>query len=101
MPERDVVDQPAVGPVEERHGREARRAPLGEASREETERQAGVDDVLDEKHVAAVDRPVEILEKPDAAAGAPAAVRRQLDDVELVVDRRARARGRRGRPRST
>ena len=86
MVERDVVDEAPVGAVEERHRGEARRAPLGEAAGQEPERQTGVDDVLDEQHVATGDWPVEVLEQAHAAARATAAVRRQLDHVELVVD---------------
>ena len=92
--ERDVVHQPAVRTVEERHRGEARRAALAEAAREESEREARVDDVLDEQHVAALERDVEILQEPDAASAAAASVRRELDDVELVVEgQRAREVG--------
>jgi hypothetical protein len=57
------------------------------------ERQAGVDDVLDDQHVAAFDARVEILEEPDR--GRPACLFRriagQLDEVD-VVEERQRAR---------
>ena len=99
--ERDVVDEPAVRAVEERHGGEARRPALGEAPREEAERQPGVDDVLDDHDVTTGERTVEILEQPHAAAASSAAVGSELDHVELVVAARAPARGRRGRRRST
>ena len=72
--ERDVVDEPAVRPVEQRHRREARGLALGERAGEEGERQAGVDDVLDEDDVASGDRAVEVLQQPDAASRAAAAV---------------------------
>ena len=64
---------------------EARRRALGEGSREEAERQPGVYDVLDEDHVAPSEWTVEVLQEPDASPTLPAAVGRQLDDVELVV----------------
>ena len=62
-------------------------AAVGEAPRQEAQRQTRVDDVLDEQHVAAGERPVEVLEEPNASARATAAVRRELDDIELVIER--------------
>ena len=59
---------------------------LRERAREERERQARVDDVRDEDHVAPLDRLVEILEQPDAAAAA-VGVARELDQVDRVQDR--------------
>jgi hypothetical protein len=47
------------------------------------EREARVDDVLDHEHVAVLDRGLEVLEQPDAAA---AAVGGELEEVELVWD---------------
>ena len=70
--ERDVVDEPAVRAVEQRHGREAGGIAQRERLREEVQRQAGVDDVLDDEHVPADDGRVEILEQPHAAAAPPA-----------------------------
>ena len=84
--ETDVLDEPAVGPVEQRHGGDALRAALRERAREEGERQAGVDDVRDEDHVAPLDRRVEILEQADAATP-PVGVARELDQVDRVQDR--------------
>ena len=62
--QRDVVDEAAIRPVEERHRGEARRAALGEAPREEAEREARVDYVLDEQDVASGERAVQILDDP-------------------------------------
>jgi hypothetical protein len=52
-------------------------------------RQPGVDHVLDEQHVAATDVSVEILEQPHAAraAGTPAVVAGELDEVDAMHDR--------------
>jgi hypothetical protein len=49
-------------------------------------RQAGVDDGVDEKHVAALDLGVEVLQEPDALVVLP--VPGELDEVERVVDGR-------------
>src|SRR6478752_7416580 len=43
--EPDVLDEPAVGPIEQRHGGDALRVALREGAGEEGERQPGVDDV--------------------------------------------------------
>ena len=64
--DREVVDEPPVGAVEEgdrvqRRGR-AQRQRLADV----VERQTRVDDVLDEQDVAAFDRGVQVLEQPDA-----------------------------------
>ena len=82
--ERDVVDEPPVGAVEQGHGREARGLAERERAGEEVQRQAGVDHVLDHDHVAVDDRGVEILQQLDRA-GVPARVGGQLEEV----DRRA------------
>ena len=65
--ERHVVDETAVGAVEERDRRKARRVPQRERPCEEVQRQAGVDDVLDDEHVPVDDRRVEVLEQLDPA----------------------------------
>ena len=83
--ERHVVHEPSVGTVEERHGREARRAPQQERAREEVQRQAGVDDILDDQHVTPDDRGVQVLQQPDRA-GAPARVGGELEEVDGVGD---------------
>jgi hypothetical protein len=48
-------------------------------------RHTGVDHRVDEDHVAALDLRVEILQEPDALL--VYAVARELDEVEVVVDR--------------
>ena len=61
------------------------------------EREARVDDVLDDQDVAAFDLLVQVLEQPDAAVAARAdagAVAGEIEEVELVPDReRARQVG--------
>jgi murein DD-endopeptidase MepM/ murein hydrolase activator NlpD len=54
--ERELVDEPPVRPIEERHGGEARGVAQAERSAQEVERQPGVDDILDEEDVAAFER---------------------------------------------
>jgi len=80
-----VVDEPAVRAIEERHCTEARRISQRERARKEVERQAGVDHVLDHEHVAAGNRLIEILEQSDAPVSA-AAVGGKLDQVDSVRD---------------
>jgi hypothetical protein len=84
----EVVDEPAVRAVEEGHHRDRRRAAEAERPHEVVERQAGVDDVLDDKHVPAGDTDVEVLQ--EAHRGMPAhrraAVAGQLHEFQLVVD---------------
>jgi hypothetical protein len=62
----EIVDESPVGAVEEgdgvQRGRRAQRQRLANV----VERQASVDDVLDEQDVAALDRCVQVLEQPDA-----------------------------------
>ena len=83
VPDREVVDQSAVGPIEER--RRGERARLAEAERadEEVERQSCVHNVLDHEHLAVGDPRLQVLEQLDAAA---AAVGRELEEVQLVRD---------------
>jgi hypothetical protein len=81
--DRQVVDQAAVRPVEEGCRGERRGLAKAEGADEEVERQACVDDVLDHEHVAVGDPRLEVLEQLDAAA---AAVRRELEEVQLVRD---------------
>jgi len=50
---RQVVDEPAVGAVEQRHRGDRARVPQVERPRQRVKRQPGVDDVLDEQQVAA------------------------------------------------
>jgi hypothetical protein len=65
--ERHVVNEPTVRAVEERDRRKARRVPQRERPGEEVQRQAGVDDVLDDEYVPVDDRGVEVLEQLDPA----------------------------------
>jgi hypothetical protein len=84
-----VVHQPAIGAVEERHRGEGARVAERECLAEVVERQARVDDVLDDQDVAAADLGVQILEQADAgmaAAVGAGRVARKLDEVEPVVD---------------
>ena len=53
---------------------------------EEVQRQTGVDDVLDDEHMAPLERRVDVFEQADAAGPHPR-VGRELDDVERVRDR--------------
>jgi hypothetical protein len=85
-----IVDEAPVRAVEERRGGE--RARLAELERlaEEAQRQARVDDVLDEDHVAALELRVQVLEEPDPAR--PAELRvcaeaRELDEVDRMENR--------------
>jgi hypothetical protein len=84
---RDVLDEPAVRPVEQRHGGERRWGAERERLAEVVERQTGVDDVLDDDDVAAGDLRVEVLEQPDAGVAAlvgAGCVARELEEVEPV-----------------
>jgi hypothetical protein len=87
--QREVVDEPPVGPVEERGRGQRPRRPEPEGLEQPVQRQAGVDHVLDEQHVLSVDRGVEVLQQPDAPAAARlgAAVACELDEVEPMGDR--------------
>ena len=84
-----ILDQAAVRAVEKRCGRERARLPEAERPEQVVERQAGVDDVVDEEHVAADVVRVEILQEPDAvlASGVAPAVRGELEEVDPVRDR--------------
>ena len=64
-----------------------------ERSAEEVQRQARVDDVLDEQDVTSLERRVDVLQEPDGAV-LSAGVRRELDHVERVRNpKRAREIG--------
>ena len=98
--EADVLDEAAVGAVEQRDGRDARRAALRERPRQERERQPRVDDVLDEDDVAA---PRSACRDP-SAAGRRRGGRRRSPRARSGRSRAGSAapgRGRRGRRRST
>jgi hypothetical protein len=92
----EVVHEAPVRPVEQGHRRERRGLAERERPAQVVERQARVDHVLDDEHVAAGDLRVEVLEQADprVAAGGRAGVAGELDEVELVGDRqRAREVG--------
>ncbi|HEY7398521.1 MAG TPA: hypothetical protein VH538_09480, partial [Gaiellaceae bacterium] len=83
-----VVDEASVRAVEE--GGDVQGGGIAERQRpdEVVHRQPGVDHLVDEDDVAAVDLVVEVLEEPDAVVTAVALpVTRQLDEVERVQDR--------------
>ena len=99
----EVLHQPPVGTVEERHRREGVRIPQEQRLAQVVEGEAGIDDVLDDEHVAPVNTGVEVLQKPHAGrlrAVSVAVVRRELDEVEVVEDRdRAREVGKEDKAR--
>ena len=86
VPDRQVVDEPSVGAVEQRCDCERGRPPKREQLAQVVQGQAGIDDVLDDEDVPILDRPVQVLQQPDplvaARRGAPVAG--QLDEVEVV-----------------
>jgi hypothetical protein len=59
---RQILDEPAIGAVEERDDGQRRRLTQAQRLAEVVEREAGVDDVLDDQDVAVRDLGVEILE---------------------------------------
>jgi hypothetical protein len=84
-----VLDQPAVGAVEQRYRGEGGRVAERKCLAEVVERQARIDDVLDDQDVAARDLRVQVLEQADPGVAAPVGtgrVARELDEVEAVVD---------------
>ena len=86
---REILDEAAVGPVEQGDGGERRGRAEREGLAEVVERQAGVDDVLHDHDVAAGDLGVEVLEEPDARVTAlvgAGGVARELEEVEPVRD---------------
>jgi hypothetical protein len=89
VPDRQVLHDPPVRPVEERDGGERRGRAQRQRAAEVVERQAGVDDVLDEQDVPAGDLLVEVLEETGLplAPGLGAAVAGELDEVDVVEDR--------------
>ena len=85
-----IIHQPAIGAVEEGRGGQGGGVAERERLAEVVEREARVDDVLDDQDVAARDLRVEILEEADprmAALVGAGRVARELDEVEAVVDR--------------
>jgi hypothetical protein len=85
----DILHEPPVRPVEQRHGCKRGRRAEGERLAEVVQRQAGVDDVLDDDDVPAGDLGVQILEEADARMAAlvrAGRVARELEEVEPVRD---------------
>jgi hypothetical protein len=95
--DRQVVDEPAVGTVEQsdrgERGGVAQRQRLAQV----VEGEPGVDHVLDDEDVAVGDLAIEVLEQADAAVPAGVGtgrVGRELEEVETMLDRqRAREIG--------
>jgi hypothetical protein len=86
---RQILDEPPVGPVEEGHGGEGARLPERQGLAEVVQREARVDHVLDDQDVTAGDLGVEVFEQPDARMAALVRARRvarELDEVQAVVD---------------
>ena len=84
---RQVVDESPVRPVEQRHGGKRGRPPKLERVAQVVQRQARVDDVLDEDDVSILQRLVEVLEQADAPSVTAAVVGGKLQEVEPVDDR--------------
>jgi hypothetical protein len=85
--ERDVVDEPPIGPVQERAGRDLARPAQGERLDQVVERQARVDHVLDDEDVTPRDREVEILDQANLGLAAQRTVIPGEDDeVERMRD---------------
>jgi hypothetical protein len=87
--DRHVLHQAAIGAVEKRHRGERGGVAERERLAEVVERQARVDDVLDDQDVAAGDLRVQILEEADAGMAAAVGARgvaRKLDEVDPMVD---------------
>jgi hypothetical protein len=90
VPDRQILDEAAIGAVEQRDDGQRRRLPQAERLGEVVQREAGVDDVLDDQDVAVRDLRVEILEQADprvAAGVRVGAVAGQLEEVDRVRDR--------------
>src|SRR6266540_1063641 len=83
-----VVHEAAVRAVEQDRGGERRRAAQGERAAEVVHGQPGVDDLVDEDDVTALELGVEVLQEADSLvpAGLGASVSGQLDVVVRVVD---------------
>jgi hypothetical protein len=85
-----MFDQTPVGPVEQGHRRQRRRLAQQERLRQVVERQAGVDDVLDQQDVPPVDAQGQILQQPDlASAAAVSVVAGECNEIQVVDDRKS------------
>jgi hypothetical protein len=87
----EILHQSPVRTVEERRRGEGARIPEEQRLAQVVEREAGVDDVLDDEHVASIDPGVEILQEPHAGrlrAARIAVVGGEFDEVQVVQDRR-------------
>jgi len=96
VPDREIVDEAAIGAVEQRRDRKRGGPAEREQLAEVVERQASVDHVLDDQHVPAFDRGVQVFQQshPLVSAGDGAPVAGELDEIELVKQRdRAREVG--------
>jgi len=82
----EVVDEAPIGAVEQSRNRERGRPPHRQELPEVVERQAGVDDVLDDHHVTALDGAVQVLQEanPLVAAWRGASVAGELDEIDFV-----------------
>ena len=88
VPEREVVDEPAVRAIEESANRKTGGLAQPQRLDEVIERQARVDDVFDQDHVAVGDDEVEILDEADLAPPAESPVIAGEDDeIESVRNR--------------
>jgi hypothetical protein len=88
--DREVLDEAAVGPVEQGNGRERGRSSQRERLAEVVEGEAGVDDILDDQDVPAGELDIKVFQEPDArmAPGVRArGVARELEEVEPVWNR--------------
>ena len=94
VPDREVVHEPAVGAVEERRCDQGLRFPQSERPDEVVERQAGVDDLVHEDHVAAGDLGMSAVRKYDCEAWLPSQERwLELTSTSNCTDFQARRLG--------
>jgi hypothetical protein len=89
VPDREIVDEAAVGAVQERDRRQRAGRAQAEVSHEVVQSQPGVDNVLDDDDVTVLDARVQVLDEPDRRrpAGLVGRVAGQLDEVDVVQDR--------------
>src|SRR6266540_6248887 len=84
--DRQVVDETPVRPVEQRHDADGGGTAQPQSPAQVTHRQTRVHDVNGDKHVAASDVAVEILDETHAALTAMEGL--ELDEVQLVRERK-------------